>query len=426
MVIQHKIRGINMKNKLKILMIVAAISTTMFPTYTFADVQETTEAELDETNKKDVQIPIEYTVDAAFTVKLPSVITLTDTDGNWNYSGTVGVKGDIDSGKVIQVTPAEYITMYDVTNRTTSDIPSNTDDQSYEHKDAKNVTVEQNKQLWSTTEINADDYSDTDLALTAGKMQSGKWRGTLPVNIKYDDELCLNGTHHYQELITKEATCAEDGEKTLTCSVCGDTKTENIAGGHLDMDSDGLCDRCGENPYILGDTYTLGNRDWMVVENKEGYTVLQSIGVDRSLWPGYLSSSFGNRHNYSSNIDGKDISNCRSSLTALYDKIESVEYSEAEYGTGLYLISSDMAQSSYANGYYNKALKAAANNTKFGSGGYYAWLGTVYMSSQAWTVDYDGEVHANGSQRNDNLIIAPAFNLDPTKVILEDKAITIK
>ena len=34
--------------------------------------------------------------------------------------------------------------------------------------------------------------------------------------------------HSYQENITKPATCKEEGSKTLTCSACGDTKTETI------------------------------------------------------------------------------------------------------------------------------------------------------------------------------------------------------
>lgn len=51
----------------------------------------------------------------------------------------------------------------------------------------------------------------------------------------------LNSTHHivdalphsYQENVTKNPTCTEAGSKTLTCSACGDTKTEVIeALGH--------------------------------------------------------------------------------------------------------------------------------------------------------------------------------------------------
>lgn len=414
-----------MKNKLKAFTLAAAILATMIPTSTFASIQEITEANLDELNKKDVKIPVEYTVDSAFTVKMPSIITLTNTDDSWNYSGAVGVKGDIESGTIVKVTPANSITMYDVTNRPTNDIPVNDDDQAYDHKNAKSVTVAQTKQQWGMTEINTEAYNDADLTLKAGAMQSGKWRGTLPVNIQYGDQQCLNGTHHYKESITKEATCTNNGEKTITCSVCGDTKTEEITGGHLDMDSDGICDRCGENPYVLGETYTMGNWTWIVAENNEGYNVLQATSGDRGLWPGYLSSSFGNGSTYNSDIDGKNISGCRSSLSTLYNKVKSAEYSEADYGTGLYLISNDMAQPSYENGYYNKALKDAANNA-IGSGGYFAWLGTVDAPAKAWTVDFDGEVHANGTQRTSKFVIAPAFNLDPTKVIMENNVITVK
>ena len=47
------------------------------------------------------------------------------------------------------------------------------------------VAVAQEKQSWGQTELTAGNYSDTSLTLTAGAMQSGVWRGTLPVNIEY-------------------------------------------------------------------------------------------------------------------------------------------------------------------------------------------------------------------------------------------------
>lgn len=50
--------------------------------------------------------------------------------------------------------------------------------------------------------------------------------------------------HTYTESITKEASCTEAGTKTLTCSKCGDTKTEAIeAKGH--SYKDGVCTVCG-------------------------------------------------------------------------------------------------------------------------------------------------------------------------------------
>ncbi len=56
--------------------------------------------------------------------------------------------------------------------------------------------------------------------------------------------------HTWDEgVVTKEATCTEDGVKTYTCTDpdCGATKTEVIkALGHIDKDpADGKCDRCG-------------------------------------------------------------------------------------------------------------------------------------------------------------------------------------
>ncbi len=57
-------------------------------------------------------------------------------------------------------------------------------------------------------------------------------------NITFDDEYEENSTntnentipehtHHYTSSVTKEATCAEEGVKTYTCS-CGDSYTESI------------------------------------------------------------------------------------------------------------------------------------------------------------------------------------------------------
>ncbi|MCC8131087.1 MAG: hypothetical protein LIO72_04980 [Ruminococcus sp.] len=44
-------------------------------------------------------------------------------------------------------------------------------------------------------------------------------------------------THTYEGVVTKEATCTEDGVKTYTCSVCEDTYTETIpATGHTESD----------------------------------------------------------------------------------------------------------------------------------------------------------------------------------------------
>ena len=63
----------------------------------------------------------------------------------------------------------------------------------------------------------------------------------------------LNRTHHtvdalphsYQETITKAPTCEEAGKKTLTCSVCGDTKEESIAAlGHNEISVEAKAPTC--------------------------------------------------------------------------------------------------------------------------------------------------------------------------------------
>lgn len=52
--------------------------------------------------------------------------------------------------------------------------------------------------------------------------------------------------HQYTNTVTKEATCTEAGEMTLTCSICGDTKTEPIAPGHTEVELEGKAPTCTE------------------------------------------------------------------------------------------------------------------------------------------------------------------------------------
>lgn len=365
------------RKKLMAFMLIAATAVTAMPVGAFAetvtgDIREITEADLDSNNQKDISIPVEYTVGASFTVKLPSAITLSNTDGSWGYSGTVGVKGDIDSGKAVKVTPAESITMYDVTNRPTDDVPAGAEDQAYDHKDAKNATVAQAKKQWAMTELSADTYSDTALTLNAGAMQSGKWRGTLPVEIEYGVPVA-------------EAVTLTEGE-----------------------------------------TYTLGGYEWVAAEVNDGYVTLQSKGVTGGYWPGRTMAKFGNGSNYASNIDGQDISGYDDKTTNLYNSIKSAEYAGASYGTGLYLISKDMAQPSYAGGNYHSALKTAAGNCRsLGVSFNCAWFGTVNGSNKAWFVNSDG-IFGNYGDQGYSCVLAPAFNLDTSKVTLEGNALTVK
>ena len=218
------------RKKLLAFMLTAATAVTAMPVGAFAEgaipagggIQEIESSSLAD-NRKDISIPVEYTVGATFTVKLPSAITLSNTDGSWDYSGTVGVKGDIDSGKSVKVKPSRSVTMYDVTNRPTEDVPSGAEDQAYDHKDAKNATVAQAKKQWAMTELSADTYSDTALTLSAGAMQSGKWKGLLNVDISYGEYVQEPGLYDaggaftpWDELVSA-GTVTMDGNMLKKC-----------------------------------------------------------------------------------------------------------------------------------------------------------------------------------------------------------------
>lgn len=147
------------------------------------------------------------------------------------------------------------------------------------------------------------------------------------------------------------------------------------------------------------------------------------------LWPGRTMAKFGNGNGYAGNIDGQDISGYDDKTKALYNSIKSAEYSEAKYGTGLYLISSTMAGTTEPNtqgsGNYWLALKAAAyDNSTFGASDRYSWLGTVTDNDLAWFVSWNGDI-SDHSQDN-AYVIAPAFNLDTSKVSLKGNALTVK
>ena len=59
----------------------------------------------------------------------------------------------------------------------------------------------------------------------------------------------LPDAHNYVGVVTKEATCTEDGVITYTCDHCGDSYTEVIAASHDYVE--GVCTRCGE-AYAIG------------------------------------------------------------------------------------------------------------------------------------------------------------------------------
>ena len=54
-------------------------------------------------------------------------------------------------------------------------------------------------------------------------------------------------SHSYTAKLTTEPTCAESGEQTFTCTLCGDIRIEAVqALGHTIPNDAGKCDRCGK------------------------------------------------------------------------------------------------------------------------------------------------------------------------------------
>lgn len=58
-----------------------------------------------------------------------------------------------------------------------------------------------------------------------------------------------NHTHDYEETVTKEPTCTEEGQKTKKCKICGDETTEILPKTEHTYDEQGKCTVCGaEDP----------------------------------------------------------------------------------------------------------------------------------------------------------------------------------
>ena len=187
----------------------------------------------------------------------------------------------------------------------------------------------------------------------------------------------------------------------------------------------------GNSVVELGKTYQFASYKWTACEliNKGKTLVIQSHGVTHGKWPGFKMEKFGNGNYYADSIDGQDISGYDDKMQSLYDAIKDVEDTSASYGKGLFLISKEKAGftewgKSGSGNYWQVLKKAAENARSFGAASYYAWLGTV-NGYYAWYVNSDGNVYDSSNQDGD-FVVAPAFNLDLSKVEIVGDEIIIK
>lgn len=171
-----------------------------------------------------------------------------------------------------------------------------------------------------------------------------------------------------------------------------------------------------------GKTYKFAGYKWTVceVDSKRHTAVIQSHGVTHGKWPGFVMPQFGNSNYYFKSIDGEDISAYDNKMKELYDAIKEAEDSSASYSKGLFLISKEKAGFTEwrepGSGNYWQALKEAAMNYQsFGAADGIASLGTVNGSNNAWYVYSDGYVYNDENQDYD-FVVAPAFNLDLSKI----------
>lgn len=142
---------------------------------------------------------------------------------------------------------------------------------------------------------------------------------------------------------------------------------------------------------------------------------------------------FGNGHFYSKSIAGEDISGYDDKMQALYYAIKDTEDSFASYGKGLFLISKEKAGyvefERTGSGNYWKVLQGVSMNySPFGATCFSTWLGTVAdaNSGNAFSMDIGGCIGYSICNQPNEYAIAPAFNLDLSKVEIKGDEIIKK
>ena len=186
---------------------------------------------------------------------------------------------------------------------------------------------------------------------------------------------------------------------------------------------------------LLGKTYKFAGYNWTACEliNNGKTLVIQSHGVTHGKWPGFVMPQFGNGNFYAADIDGEDISAYDDKMRSLYDAIKDVEDTSASYGKGLFLISKEKAGyvefERTGSGNYWKVLQGVSMNySPFGATCFSTWLGTVAdaNSGNAFSMDIGGCIGYSIYNQPNEYAIAPAFNLDLSKVEIKGDEIIKK
>ncbi len=188
-------------------------------------------------------IEVTYNQASNYVVTIPKTITL-GTDKKASYP--IRVEGDIAASRQVCVVPVDGIAETEVFDFYMSDqIAGST-------KTDVVAEINQTKFYWNHEEA-ADGYEETGNYIVAEGLSAGRWKGTFQMEISMRTDPAH--IHNYVGEITKEPTCTEAGEKTYTCTDCGDSYTETVdpAGHHYE---NGGCTNCGEKDPDHQHSYT--------------------------------------------------------------------------------------------------------------------------------------------------------------------------
>ena len=111
----------------------------------------------------------------------------------------------------------------------------------------------------------------------------GNYAGTI-----VSEFTMAHSNHTYTEETTKEPTCTQDGTKTFTCSLCGDSYTESIPARHSLKHTDAVpatCEQGGNSEYWTCDVCgKLFSNAAATDEITEADTQLDALGHDWGEW----------------------------------------------------------------------------------------------------------------------------------------------
>lgn len=199
----------------QLLIALVIIGIVLKPLNVYALTTTVSDIDLDSHGITHTDVHIDVTVGATFTVRLPSNIVLSKDPLNDKgvFNSAVGVKGDIEKGKCVEVIPNTSFTIFDVTKRPAGTIAtpnSEAEQNDYPHKNPEQVDVNQMETVWKEEEFSTiikdngsnfvydpvSKYHNVNLNIeTENKILAGKWEGILPFEIQYGTYYPISATY---------------------------------------------------------------------------------------------------------------------------------------------------------------------------------------------------------------------------------------